>query len=98
MSSTVPLPGNVTGISGDESVSAGDRETYTAVGGGGATSFVWRITGGTKVSGGTSNSIIVEWIGDEGPYGTISVEAYNCSGMKESPEPIKTITIQGGGH
>ncbi len=54
----------------------------------GAASYIWTITNGTQLSGGTSDSIIVKW--DNTPQGTVRVVAKDSC---ESSPATKIITL-----
>ncbi|MES2559225.1 MAG: T9SS type A sorting domain-containing protein, partial [Bacteroidota bacterium] len=74
------LPKPVTAnISGRTNVHIDTSTTYSVINTTGST-YNWNIKGGTKVSGGNTNSILVDW--DSIAYGQVSVIETNSSGCK----------------
>ncbi len=80
----------LTDISPESDVCEGNTVTYTS-NSTSSTGHSWVITGGTQLSGGTSNEIQVEW-NTSGPTGTITVQEVTPGGCS-SAEVTKDITI-----
>lgn len=84
-----PLP--VPTISGLDIVCSGSTQTYTTESGGGESNYIWTVSGGTVISGGTGTdaSIEITWNGAAPHEVTVSyTDANGCTALNPSVLPV----------
>jgi len=86
-----PLP--VPGISGSNMVCSGSQELYSTDSGAGESNYIWTVTGGTIVSGGTPADPTVEILWDGiAPY-EVSVNYTDPNGCAASSPTLLAVTV-----
>ena len=88
--SVLPMPTDISVVGKSTTLSA--QDTFNAVVAKTKSTYNWVITGGTKLSGGTTNQIVVKW---NTPPVTASIkvtetDSFGCVGVQKS----KSVTVQ----